>query len=196
MTRHVRPTAIDVLLVNSVLSSLRFDVTWLLHPFCSTHWIVRTLSLKSIIDNFSSLLKFFEKLSECDNTEAGSKANGLLQQCQQLNLVITFFSVSCPKVFHEPKLLSSRHSEKNDLDLYETKLRLNVLKSDVGNMRSDSDFDNFWVNLLDDARSLDLGEPKLPRPRKLPRVRLDENPDTQHSFMCVDQLYRQRCTLK
>ena len=56
-----------------------------LRPLCPTGWTVRARSLKMVIDNYSSLLQFFDEVAESDKTEAAAKASGLLQQCLQFD---------------------------------------------------------------------------------------------------------------
>jgi len=58
--------------------------------------------LKMVIDNYSSLLKFFDEVAESDKTEAAAKDSGLIQQCLQFD---NFFILRLLyKVFHGLKL--------------------------------------------------------------------------------------------
>ena len=81
--------------------------------------------------------------------------------------------------------------QRHDLDLYQTQMKLEQLKADVVAMRCDNEFDDFWSDVSEGARLLRINEPKLQRPRKVPR-RLDDNPTAQHNFTSVAELYRQR----
>jgi len=64
-------------------------------------------------------------------------------------------------------------------------LKLNQLKADVAGLHSDIEFDKFWSEVTNNSHLLDVDEPKA---KKLPR-RLDENPDTQHNFTSVNDVY-------
>jgi hypothetical protein len=159
-----------------------------LRPFCSTRWTVRALSLKTVLDNYSSLLQFFDEVAESDKTEAGAKASGLLQQCLKFD---NFFILRLLyKVFSRAETVSSS-IQKVGLDMYQTHLQLKQLKADIANMRDDNEFETVWADVSQCANSLELNEPELPRPRKIPR-RLDDNSSTQYSHISVMAMYRQR----
>ena len=159
-----------------------------MRPFCPTRWTVRALSLKTVMDNYSSLLQFLDKLSESDKIEAGVKASGLVRQYLQFD---NYFLLRLMyKVLSRAETVASS-IQRHDLDLYQTQLKLEQLKADVVTMRCDHEFDDFWSDVSEGARLLEVNEPKLPRPRKLPR-RMDDNPTTQHNFTSAPEMYRKR----
>jgi hypothetical protein len=175
-----------------VLSNLSCqDEAQRLRPLCPTRWTVRARSLATVIENYSSLLQFFDEVAESDKTEAGAKASGLLQQCLKFD---NFFILRLLyKVFSRAETVSSS-IQKVDLDMYHTQLLLNQLKADVASMRDDNEFETFWSDVLQCSHSLELDEPQVSRPRKIPRrlESLDDNPGTQHSHTSVLAMYRQR----
>jgi len=69
--------------------------------------------------------------------------------------------------------------QRHDLDLYQTQMKLEQLKADVVAMRCDNEFDDFWSDVSEGARLLKVNEPRLQRPRKVPR-RLDDNHHHHH----------------
>jgi len=140
------------------------------------------------MDNYSSLLQFLDELSESDKTEAGAKASGLVRQSLQFDNY--FLLRLLYKVLSQAETVASS-TQRHDLDLYQTQMKLEQLKADVVAMRCDNEFDDFWSDVSEGARPLKVNEPKLQRPRKVPR-RLDDNSTTQHYFTSVAELYRQR----
>jgi hypothetical protein len=131
-------------------------------------------------------MEFLMELSETEKSEAGGKANGLRHQLQQFD---NFFVLRL--LFHVLSRAETVNTaiQKNTLNLYQSQLMLQSLKDSVSGMRID--FDSFWQNSVEEARVLDLDEPKLPRPRKLPR-RNDDGPASHHVFATVEDMYRQR----
>lgn len=75
--------------------------------------------------------------------------------------------------------------------MYQTHVQLSLLKADVASMRNDNEFETFWLAASQYIHTLELHEPKVPRPRKIPQ-RLDDNSGTQHSHTSVVPMYRQR----
>ena len=133
------------------------------------------------MDNYSSLLQFLDELSESDKTEAGAKASGLVRQSLQFDNY--FLLRLLYKVLSQAETVASS-IQRHDLDLYQTQMKLEQLKADVVAMRCDNEFDDFWSDVSEGARLLKVNEPKLQRPRKVPR-RLDNNSTAQHYFTSV-----------
>ena len=112
---------------------------------------------KTVIDNYSSLLQCFQELLESDRSEAGAKVNGLLGQSVHFDNY--FLLCLMYKVLSHAETVSTS-IQKNNLDLFQTQLKLNQLKADVAGLRSDIEFDEFWSEVTNNSHLLDVDEPK------------------------------------
>lgn len=71
----------------------------------------------------------------------------------------------------------------------EAKKYVAVMVASLKELRNDSNFDEFWSGVKQNADKLDVDEPVLPRKRKAPTC-LDPTPSTAHADNTPEDLYR------
>lgn len=71
----------------------------------------------------------------------------------------------------------------------EAKKYIAVTVASLKELRNDSNFDEFWSGVKQNADKLDVDEPVLPRKRKAP-TRLDPTSSTAHADNTPEDLYR------
>ena len=153
-----------------------------LRPFCPTRWCVRIKSLKTLENNYNSLLIFLETISNQKN-EAGGKANGYLTSLEQFKFL--FLLKTLIKIFDRIEELHSSFQKKS-LHYREMKQSIENLLRSLQTQRND--FSNLWNEVMTTARRLKIDEPVLPRRRKIPK-RLDDG-SPAHVFTSPEEFYR------
>ena len=86
-------------------------------------------------------------------------------------------------------LALSRAFQKKDLSAIAAKKGSLVVVSTLKELRNDSEFSKFWTNVRERAIQLEVGEPILPRRRKLPK-RLDESNSTTFHDATPEDMYK------
>lgn len=148
-----------------------------LKPFCPTRWCVRMKSLKSITENYEVLLLFLQELSDSSQNEIGASASGHLKKLVQFEN--WFFLKSLIQILEKVELLNAT-LQSTQLNFKQAENSINDVLSCLKNMRTDDVFENFWSEIVLEAKRLKLDDPQLPRIRRIPR-RFDEGTDA-HVF--------------
>uniref|UniRef100_A0A3B4UMN1 HAT C-terminal dimerisation domain-containing protein n=1 Tax=Seriola dumerili TaxID=41447 RepID=A0A3B4UMN1_SERDU len=158
-----------------------------LRPLRPTRWTVKAASLQSIASNYSALVEFLDNLSSEDKSDAGGKANGLLQHLQKFS---TFFSLELMLMFFLRAETANRALQHSQLHSQKALQLIELLREDIKHLRENG-FEDFWKNTTAAADVLNVEGPALPRPRKTPR-RLDDGRAQSHSFQSPEAMYRQQ----
>ena len=157
-------------------------------PLCPTRWTVRAESLQSIICNYTVILSVLLEIVEeyRGNFEACCQARGILVAMEKFNFL--FGIIVSEKIFSITDTLS-RAFQKKDLSAIVAKKGASVVICTLKEMRNDSKFTEFWQEITSKAIELDIGEPTLPRRRKLPR-RFDESNTTTFHDSTPETMYK------
>uniref|UniRef100_A0A3B4UR12 TTF-type domain-containing protein n=1 Tax=Seriola dumerili TaxID=41447 RepID=A0A3B4UR12_SERDU len=158
-----------------------------LRPLRPTRWTVKAASLQSIASNYSALVEFLDNLSSEDKSDAGGKANGLLQHLQKFS---TFFSLELMLMFFLRAETANRALQHSQLHSQKALQLIELLREDIKHLRENG-FEDFWKNTTAAADVLNVEGPALPRPRKTPR-RLDDGRAQSHSFQSPEAMYRRQ----
>ena len=137
-----------------------------IRTLCPTRWTVRAESLGSIIANYGCLQQLWEPaLGSGAASDIKARIIGVKSQMEKFKF---FFCLTLLE-----KLL--RHTDKLSQTLQNPKLSClegrdiaMLTKRVLEEMRCDSNFNLFWVRVLEARHSLDVSEPELPRKRKVP----------------------------
>lgn len=153
--------------------------------FCFTRWCVRVASLKSIKSNYKVIKDFCEKVG-MENSDAGIKARGFLNHLNKfetrLMLEITIRTLERVESLNET-LQATKINFKSVLK------RVENLKISIKSMRTDAVFEEIFKMSESAATILEVDEPVIPRPRKIPK-RLDDNASTAFFPTTPSDLFR------
>ena len=132
---------------------------------CPTRWTVAD-SLSSIIDNYSELLKTWEKAGEvARDTESKARIQGVAAQMNTFDFHFGIF-LSELVLRHTDNL--SKTLQNKACSAAEGQKLADMVVETLLAIRNEDGFDLFWLKVLRSAESFDL-EPQLPRQRKRPR---------------------------
>ena len=156
-------------------------------PLCPTRWTVRAESLHSVIVNYTVILSVLQEIVEeyRGDVEACSQARGILAAMEKFHFL--FGVILSEKIFSITDALS-RALQKKDLSAAAAKKGSVVIVSTLKELRSDSEFTKFWTDVCEKAVQLEVGQPILPRRRKLPK-RLDESSSTTFHDVTPEGMY-------
>ena len=159
-----------------------------LKPLCPTRWTVRAESLRSVIANYSVIIATLQEILEeyRDKSEACSQARGVIAVMEKFHFL--FGVIISEKVFTITDNLS-KALQKKDLHAISARKNATVVISMLKELRTDSEFINFWEKVIKKGQELDIGEPTLPRKRR-PPVRLDPASSSAHHDSTPQQMYR------
>ena len=138
---------------------------------CPTRWTVRAEALASIISNFACLQGTWEEAVEVvRDTETKARIRGVSAVMNTFDFL--FGCMLGEMILKHPDNLSSTLQNKS-LSAAEGQCIAQMTIGTLKSVRSDNSFDLFWQKVNSKASELDIGEPVLPRRRRLPR-RLDD----------------------
>ena len=156
---------------------------------CPTRWTVRVNSLKSVLDNYIVLQELWEQAKdEVSDPSIKSRIIGVQTQFKTfqyfygviLGELILKHSDNLSKTLQSPKLSASEGQ-------HVAEMTVRILQT----LRNDTHFDLFWEKVEVVRKEFDVGEPQLPRKRRLPR-RFDDGNAEPEFFSDCKQYYRQQ----
>ena len=128
---------------------------------------MRAESLSSIINNFEALQSTWEEAVDVvQDTETKSRIRGVAVQIETFDYF--FGNLLGTLILKHADNLSStlQHECMSAAEGQQVaKMTVATLKS----IRNDESYDNFWKSITEKAKHLDVGEPNLPRRRKIPK---------------------------
>lgn len=98
-----------------------------------------------------------------------------------------FFLVTIISIFEQIEILNTE-LQKSELCVNESHSKVKIVADTLALMR-DSKFESIWSKVTEGVNSLGIGEPKLQRPRKVPK-RLDSSTSQPHVFASPQNYYR------
>lgn len=157
-------------------------------PLCPTRWTVRAESLRSIILNYTVIMSVLQEIVEeyKGNFEACCQARGILLAMEKFHFL--FGIIISEKIFSITDTLSKAF-QKKDLSAIVAKKGATVVITTLKELRCDSKFSELWMEVTGKAVELDIGEPTLPRRRKVPR-KLDQTSSTAYHDNTPESMYK------
>ncbi len=138
-----------------------------IRTLCPTRWTVRAESLSSIINNFEALRSTWElAMDAVQDTETKSRIRGVSFQMETFDYF--FGNYLATLVLRHADNLSStlQHESMSPAEGQQVaRMTVATLKS----IRNDESYDGFKKSVTLKATHLAVGEPKLPRRRKIPK---------------------------
>ena len=129
---------------------------------CPTRWTVRAASLQSVLDNCKPLQELWEESLDTKLDPEIKSRIGVKYQMETFNYL---FGVSLGALIFG-------HSDNLSKTLQHTYISavegLQMSIQTLQKLRSESQFDLFWLKINRNATELDIPEPSLPRKRKRP----------------------------
>ena len=178
-----RLSLFDTLRKEVVVNSGDTSVTPSLRMLCPTRWTVRHTSIDSIIRNYQILQTALEEIHH-GHDEYAAKASGLMARMEQFD---TYFALKLAHLVFSAAEQLSINMQAKDITIQEAINGAKLLTTHFKSLRNEAKFDFFYDRVCQDCRHL-TEEPRLPRPRKIPR-RLDEGAAT-HQYQNPKARYR------
>ena len=150
----------------------------------TTRWTVRANLLKSVLDNYIVLQELWKQAKdEVSDPSIKSRIIGVQTQFKTfqyfygviLGELILKHSDNLSKTLQSPKLSASEGQ-------YVAEMTVRTLQT----LRNDTHFDLFWAKVEVVRKEFDVGEPQLPRKRRLPRRFDDGNAEPQTASNTID----------
>ncbi|KAJ8884031.1 hypothetical protein PR048_015888, partial [Dryococelus australis] len=130
------------------------------HPLCPTRLTARVASISGILNTYNSVLAMLSNIAE-SKEEISSRARGLLDQLTHAEVYLGFLVYR--EVFTPRELLSRV--------LQDTKVTVaggcEAISCTI--IRNGKKFVDLWTEMTEQAKILELEEPKLPRNRRNPK---------------------------
>ena len=160
----------------------------LLDVFCF-RWTVRIKSLKSIFENYTTTIAFFEKITEDHEVDSliSAKAQGFLRSLSSFEFY--FILVIIIDIFEKIEILNTELQQK-DLCVNESQACVNVVKNNVKLMREESMFSKIWSYANETAADHYVDEPYLKRSRSVPKKLEYSSSNKSHVFSSPEDYYR------
>ncbi len=156
---------------------------------CPTRWTVRAEALASIITNFDCLQRTWEEAVELVNdTETKARIRGVAAVMNSFDFL--FGCLLGETILRHSDNLSSTLQHKT-LSAAEGQYIAQMAVATLKSVRNEESFDLFWQKVNSRASQLDVGEPQLPRRRRLPR-RLDDGLSAAEFHDSPKIFYRQQ----
>lgn len=141
-----------------------------LRPLCPTRWTTRHESINSILDNYTAVRDTLAEISECESSDAGTKANGLYTR---MTTFLFYFSlVTGLMIFSRTEALSKALQAKS-MTVAAAMLAARKTHDNIRRLREDSSWTSLWASCVHGAASLDVDPPCVPRARR-PSRRIDD----------------------
>lgn len=136
-----------------------------IRPYCPTRWCCRISSLKTMLQNFSELMLFFEEI-ELEKSDAGAKAKGFLKLLQSFQFL--FVIKTLIKVLGPIEILN-KFLQTSSLQLQKAMDNISSILQALKSFRGDEHFNTLWSSCMDLKNKFGVNDPKLPKARKIPR---------------------------
>lgn len=134
---------------------------------CPTRWTVRADSLASIVDNYNLLQSTWEEAVEiARDTETKARINGVAAQMKTFNFL--FGTILGEMLLRHTDNLSQT-LQKKTISAAEGQQVGRMVIDTLCTLRTEESYDLFWEKAATVAKSVDVGEPEVPRQRKIPK---------------------------
>ena len=157
---------------------------------CPTRWIVRAVSLQSILDNWDVFQELWDEILEGRvDPDIRSRVVGLQTQMQSFNFFLGI-QLGVLVLRHTDNLSSTLQHTHTHLSCYEAQQIAKVSLSMLKGMREEASFHMFFEKVRASAQKLEVNDPKLPRKRKGPS-RYEDGEAPAEFVPTVEEHYRQ-----
>lgn len=157
-----------------------------LRQLCPTRWTVKGKAMKSVLDNYETVLDTLEEIAGEDKGDAGCKASGLSNIFQQFK---TYCGLMFGVAVFQPAEELSRLLQRSTLTADVARRAATMLIDSLQDMRNDEKFHSQWVTITQRASELKLNEPQLPKRRK-PPSRFDVGVGPATTYESPENFYR------
>ena len=128
---------------------------------CPTRWTIKAESLQSILSNYAVLLRLWEESLEVANvTEMKARILGVAAQMGKFDF---YFGVKLGGMIFQHCDNPSRTLQLEDISAAEGQEIAAMTNKTLAGLRSDSNFDLFWIQVNKEAEAHRLSAPRLPR---------------------------------
>ena len=157
-----------------------------IHTFCPTCWTVRGETLESVLQNHAELLELWEwSLTNVTETEMKGRIIGVNFIMKKFDF---YFGCYLGKnVLRETDILS-KSLQSSSLSAAEGQDLATIVIKKLEEDRKNEQFEMFWEDIMKKKEHLDIGDPILPRQRKLPKK--FDKPDTYHFPSTPKEFFR------
>ena len=136
-------------------------------------------------------METMEKVHSMTRDDYGLQAAGVLSSLEKFHV---FFGLKLARILFASAEESSKVLQAKDLLIQDATSAVSVTENFLRRHRKDSEFEMFYSNAVDEASSLQIGEPVLPRYRKKPARFEDGTPsppvfDSPKTYYC--SLYKE-----
>jgi len=137
-----------------------------LRPLCPTRWTTRHQSMRSVLNNYSTVQETLQHVADTETSEAGTKANGLATVMQTFDF---FFSLITAKTIFEATELLSKTVQSETMNVTGACKAADKTCQLLQHSREDHEWTNLWASAVSKAQVLGIGDPEVPRARRPPR---------------------------
>ena len=148
-------------------------------PLCATRWTARTGAIEAILSDYTVLMETLDEVHQTTKDEYGLKAAGLLSSMEKFS---TLFGLKLGYLIFGASETLSKSLQGKDTTIQEADAAVNLAKGFYRRQRSDQSFQLFYENVLQAAQKLGIGDPQLPRYRKVPK-RLDDGSQQHVTYL-------------
>ena len=155
-----------------------------LKALCETRWSARSQSLNSVLALFEVVIKTLDQISEEDATDVGAQAASLLKAVSTFEFIL--FLRILERVFSVLQSLCEG-LQSSTVSLQQARLLANATIEALQDLRTQEQFNNFWVETQKMADDYNISPPELPR-----RIRIPSkcNGGAAHHFDSIQDQYR------
>ena len=160
-------------------------------PLCMTRWTVRTEAIHAVLKHYQSIMETMEEVHSTTHDDYGLQAAGVLSSLEKFHV---FFGLKLAHILFASAEETSKVLQAKDLLIQDATSAVSVTENFLRRHRKESEFEMFYSNAVDEASSLQIGEPVLPRYRKKPARFEDGTPsppvfDSPKTYYC--SLYKE-----
>ena len=149
--------------------------------------------MESVIKNYSVVIDTMEEVYRTTRDDYGLRANGVLTSLEKYEI---YFGIKLSHLLFGPAEEVSKVLQAKNISLQESLASVHTVKCFYERQRTDDSFNSFFDKVVEEARSLKIGEPKLPRYRRQPQKFEGSAPhqfDTPKTFF--RQIFFESCDL-
>ena len=156
-----------------------------LRRLCPTRWTMRAASMDSVIKNYSAIIDTMEEVHHTTRNDYALRAYGVMVAMEKFEV---YFGIKLSHLLFGPAEETSKVLQAKNISLQESLGSIHTVQHFYERQRSDDAFNGFFDRLVEEANSLKIGEPKLPRYRKQPQRFEGSSP---HQFDTPKSFFRQ-----
>ena len=154
---------------------------------CKTRWSARSQSLKSLLVLFEVVIRTLNKISEEDAaTNVGAQAASVLNAIANFEFIL--FLHILEQVFSTLQSLSEV-LQSSSVSLQQARLLANATIEALQDLRTQEQFNSFWVATQKMADNYNISPPEIPRRIQIPS-KYNDSEEPEHHFSSIQYHYR------